>query len=227
MLSIQKTLRKVRGKSRFEDRIAHYEHAAVPEYTTTDSTHYREVLSPGARCISPELILKSLDCDDRPADELEYTRQSIQPSGQAVFGFASGGVFISVQAKSYDEAVKALTAFRDGSASNVCAVGYGSGFGHPLAQRLDEMKGVIREIGDTDVHVSLFRDDKEYCIDLPRAVFDVGGVDLLEDEGFFFWVERYADGTEKPVVQPLPTNELTSEDLKRIAKRAAELLDGE
>jgi hypothetical protein len=97
----------------------------------------------------------------------------------------------------------------------------------PKVERLDEMKGVIREVGDSEVAVSLFDDEDELYLELPKRVFEAGGVPLHEAAGFEFWVERFADGTERPVVRPLPWRELSADERKQIDAHIAELLDGE
>lgn len=92
------------------------------------------------------------------------------------------------------------------------------------SQKLDEMKGVINEIYDTNVYVSLFRNDEEFCVGISRTVFEAGKVVVREGEGFFFWVEKCPNGIEKQVVQPLPSRKLSPRDLKDIDKKITELL---
>jgi hypothetical protein len=92
-------------------------------------------------------------------------------------------------------------------------------------EKLDQMKGVIREMRGTKINVSLFNNEDEYSLTLDRAVFDEGKVRTRPDEPFEFWVERFSDGSERPVVRPLPRRELTPEELRQIDQEIAELLD--
>jgi len=96
-----------------------------------------------------------------------------------------------------------------------------------MPQRLDEMKGVIREVGESEIAVSLFDAGDELCLKLPRSAFEAGDVPLHEAAGFDFWVERSAGGTERPKVRPLPWHELSADERKEIDAEIAELLDGE
>lgn len=94
-------------------------------------------------------------------------------------------------------------------------------------ERIDEMNGVVREVAGSEVSVSLFDGEEEFCVELPRKIFENGKVSLLEDEGFEFFVERYSNGSEKPVVRPLPRRELSPNEREQIVNEIDELLDGD
>ncbi len=166
-------------------------------------------------------------------DELDSVEREVPTCGPKSEVHVVGGFRIPIPASGIGELEKLLISLNlDDAAAHLRSVALAKGitvtFSASAAPRkIDEMTGVIREIGNTDVAASLFRDHEEFWIEIPRTVFEEGKVDLREDEGFFFWVDRYADGTEKPVVRPLPSRELSPKDLKDIDRKIAELLDGE
>ena len=92
---------------------------------------------------------------------------------------------------------------------------------------LDEMKGVIREIVGDTVFVSLFCDDEEFCLDIPKAIFENNKVPLRENACFNFHVEKYPDGLEVIVVTYIPPKSLTLEDYLKIEQDTKELLEWE
>jgi len=136
--------------------------------------------------------------------------------GPTVLEHPDGSIFISLRAPSAEAATRVLEAL------------VRERFELPRPpERIDEMNGVIREIAESEVSVSLFDGEEEFCVELPRKIFEDGHVPLREDEGFQFFVDRYSDGLEKAVVRPLPRRELSAEDWETIDKEIGELLDGE
>ena len=93
-----------------------------------------------------------------------------------------------------------------------------------MSDYIDRMNGVIREIAESEVSVSLFDGEKEHCVELPRNIFEDGHVLLREEVGFQFFVERHSDGSEKPVVRPLLHRELTPDEREQIVDEIDELL---
>jgi hypothetical protein len=90
-------------------------------------------------------------------------------------------------------------------------------------QNLDEMDGVIREVSDSQVAVSLFQKDNEYAITLPREDFERAGIEVRSDTSFRFWVES-SNGLEKVCLKPTEKRQLTPEELWKIDRDVKELL---
>lgn len=95
-------------------------------------------------------------------------------------------------------------------------------------EKIDMMKGVIREVNNSIVSVSLFSGDNELSVDLDRKVFEDGKVRILADESFEFHVERSTDGVEQPVVSPLVSRkELSAQEKKQIDEDIEKLINGD
>ena len=81
---------------------------------------------------------------------------------------------------------------------------------------LNHLRGVVTEVSEWDVAVSLFAGDEELSLNVPRATFDLAGIVPHEGLGLDFWVEYSADGTERPVVRALPWDELSAAERREI-----------
>lgn len=93
---------------------------------------------------------------------------------------------------------------------------------------IDRCFGIIRDVGESIVSVSLFdAEDEEYLTELPIHCFNEANVIVRQGEGFRFHVERALGGWERFVVTPLKLKRVTRKKREEIRDEVRRLLDGD